>query len=67
MEKIGLVRRFVKGVFEIKPVLLKYKEIWDIGKVLNYLKLISMTQELSLKQVTHKDVRFLALIMAQRC
>ncbi len=33
-----LVCRFLKGVFEIKPSLPKYMEIWDVGQVLTYLR-----------------------------
>ena len=44
-----LVRRFLKGVFELKPSLPKYKEIWDVAIVLNHLKTLSPVTEMSLK------------------
>lgn len=49
-----LVCRFLKGVFEIKPALPKYKKIWDAGQVLIYLRSLTLNSELSLKQLTPK-------------
>ncbi len=60
-----LVCRFLKGVFEIKPSLPKYMEIWDVEQVLTYLR--SLNFELSLKQLTHKLVMLLAILTGQRC
>ena len=33
-----IVRRFIKDVFELKPVLSKYSHIWDVDTVLNLLE-----------------------------
>lgn len=62
-----LVSRFLKGVFETKPALPKYKRIWDAGKVLIYLRSLTLNAELSLKQLTRKLVMLLALLTGQRC
>ena len=62
-----LVCRFLKGVFEIKPALPKYKKIWDVGQVLTYVRSLTLNSELSLKQLSHKLVMLLALLTGQRC
>ena len=62
-----LVSRFLKGVFETKPALPKYKKIWDVGKVLIYLRSLTLNADISLKQLTHKLVMLLALLTGQRC
>ena len=33
-----LIRRFIKGVFQIKPSLPRYNCTWEVDIVLNYLK-----------------------------
>ena len=51
-----LVIRFLKGVFELKPALPKYSDIWDVQTVLNHLKSYKPAEELSLKDLTLKVV-----------
>ncbi|CAB3991208.1 Hypothetical predicted protein [Paramuricea clavata] len=62
-----LVCRFLKGEFEIKPALPKYKKIWDVEQVLTYVRSLTLNSELSLKQLSHKLVMLLALLTGQRC
>ena len=38
------VKRFLKGVYEARPSSPRYAETWDMSKVLNYLKTISLLQ-----------------------
>ena len=45
------VKRFLKGVYEARPSNPRYAETWDVSKVLNYLKTISITN-CSLKDLT---------------
>ena len=61
-----LVSRFLKEVFDTKPALPRYKRIWDAGKVLIYLRSLTLNAELSLKQLTRKLVMLLALLTGQR-
>ena len=35
-----LAIRFIKGVFEVKPTLPKYSNMWNVNVVLNYLELL---------------------------
>lgn len=62
-----LVSRFLKGVFESRPSLPRYKDIWDVSVVLDYLKTLPPLEELSLKDITHKTVLLVALLSGQRC
>ena len=59
-----MVCRFLKGVFELKPSLLKYKNIWDVNTVLTSLH---PPQDLTLKDLTYKTTMLLALLSGQRC
>ena len=61
-----LVCRFIKGVFELRPSLPRYQEIWDVSKVLEYLKTLQLPKDLTLKELTLKPTMLLALLSAQR-
>lgn len=62
-----MVCRFLKGVFELKPSLPRYKDIWDVSTVLNYLSSLHPPKELTLKDLTFKTTMLLALLSGQRC
>ena len=62
-----MVSWFLKGVFESRPSLPRYKDIWDVSVVLDYLKALPPLEELSLKDITHKTVLLVALLSGQRC
>lgn len=62
----ALVARFMRGVFNLKPPLPRYEEIWDVKPVLNLLRSWSPCKVLSLKKLTIKLVVLLALVTAQR-
>ena len=61
-----LICRFLKGVFELRPALPKYTEIWDVGIVLRYLKTLYPPQDITLKQLTLKTTTLLCLLTGQR-
>ena len=63
----ALVIRFLKGVFETRPSLPRYKDIWNVSVVLDYLKTLSPLEELNLKDITHKTVMLVTLLSGQRC
>jgi hypothetical protein len=68
--KIGdhpLVSRFLKGVFELRPALPKYNEVWNVNVVLDHLRSYKLAEELSLKELTLKLTMLLCLLTAQRC
>ena len=58
---------FLKGVFELKPSLPKYKNIWHVNTVLTYLSSLHPPQDLTLKDLTYKTTMLLALLSGQRC
>jgi hypothetical protein len=57
----------MKGIFELRPALPKYSEIWDVSVVLEYLKNVDIPTVLSLKQLTLKLTMLLCLLTGQRC
>ncbi len=62
-----LVCRTMKGIFELRPALPKYSQIWDVSEVLEYLKSLVIPTALSLKQLTLKLTMLLCLLTGQRC
>lgn len=59
--------RFIKGVFELKPALPKYNEVWEVSTVLDYLKTYKSANQLNLKELSQKLTMLLYLLTAQRC
>ena len=62
-----LIRRFMKGVFQLRPALPKYNVTWETDTVLNYLRKLSPVRVLNLKRLTFKLVMLIALLTGQRC
>ena len=58
------ITRFMKGIFNIKPALPKYKFTWDVGIVITY---ISKIETNSLKYLSQKLATLLVLLCRQRC
>ena len=56
----------MKGIFELKPSLPKYNEIWDVRVVLDYLKTFGASTALPLKELTLKLTMLLCLTTGQR-
>ena len=48
-----LVKKFMKGVYELRPALPKHNQIWDPETVLQFLMKSSPLSVLSLKQLTY--------------
>ena len=61
------VTRLLKGVFESRPSLPRYKDIWNVSVVLDYLTTLSSFEELNLKDLTQKTVMLVTLLSGQRC
>lgn len=59
-----LVKRFMRGIFLLRPSLPRYQFTWDVNKVLTYLQQFSLTADL--KILTMKVVMLLSLLAAQR-
>ena len=61
-----LISRFMRGVFQQRPSLPRYTEIWDVNIVLSYLRKLSPAESLSLKTLTYKVTMLLTLLSGQR-
>jgi site-specific recombinase XerD len=61
-----LVKRFMKGVYTLRPALPRYNVTWDVNVVLTYLKGLSPLESLSLLQISQKLLMLLLLLSGQR-
>ena len=61
-----LIKRFIKGVFNLRPVMPKTETTWDTSLVLKFLKKKSPVKKLDLKMLTFKMVMLLSLLTGQR-
>lgn len=61
-----LVVRFMKGVYNLRPMRSRYSQTWSVDLVLNYLKKLSPVRKLSLKELSLKLVMLIALTNAAR-
>ena len=65
--QLPIVKRFMKGVFELRPALPRYQTTWDVKKVLDFFRKQPMPSALILKDLTVKVTFLLALLSGQRC
>ena len=61
-----LISRFMKGFFNIKPIVYKPKVTWDVSKVVKYISSLFPLRSLSLKMLTLKLITLVALTTASR-
>lgn len=61
-----LISRFLKGVFQTRPTLPRYTQIWNIDVVINYLRSLSPATMVTLKELTLKVTMLLMLLSGQR-
>ena len=64
--QLPIVRRFMKGPFELRPALPRYKSIWDLNFVFNCFRGRPAAPELSLKELTLKLTFVLSFLSGQR-
>lgn len=64
--KNNLIKRFMKGVFELKTPRPQRCHVWDVSMVFQYVKSLGGNAELTLKYLTYKVVILAAIISAQR-
>ena len=62
-----LVKRFIKGVYELRPSFPKYSATWDVDIVLAYLENMTPVEKLTDKELSHKLAMLIALLSGQRC
>lgn len=61
-----LIKRFLKGAYNIKPPQPRYSSTWNLEPVLKYLETLYPLQNLSLEKLTIKTVTLMALTTAHR-
>ena len=61
-----IVRRFMRGIYQIKPTCSRYESIWDVNIVFNYFRSLQDNSALSFKLLTLKTATLLALVSSQR-
>ena len=64
--KLPLVKRLLKGIFQIRPSNPRYNCTWDVKLVLNYLESLSPLAEINFKYLTLKLTMLMVLLSAQR-
>ena len=66
--KLPIVKRFMKGVFEAKPVFPKNYFVWDVSKVFNLFRELEDPEMLDIKILSQKLCMLIILLSGgQRC
>lgn len=61
-----IIRRFCKGVYNLRPSAPRYGSTWDPSNVLTYLSTLSPNEDISLEQLSMKLITLFALVTAHR-
>lgn len=61
-----IVKRFMRGVFKLRPSLPRYSFTYDIDIVLKYLESLGDPDKLPLKVLTYRTVTLLCIFSGQR-
>ena len=62
-----LIKRFTKGVFNLRPPTVKYTQVWDVSKVLLFLKSLGANNhDITLKWLTLKMITLMMLLSGDR-
>ena len=61
-----LVIRYMKGIFTLRPPKPRHAQVWDVNKVLGFLRTLSPVKHLTLKNLTLKLTMLMALSNAAR-
>ena len=65
--QLPVVKRFMKGIFEKRPALPKYKAIWNVNVVFKFIREQKPVGEIPLKELTQRLTFLLCLLSGQRC
>ena len=57
------VKRFMKDIFELRPIFPKYHIIWDVKKIFNYFRNLPVISDLTLKELSLKLAMLLCLVL----
>ena len=64
--QLPLVKRFIKGIFELRPSFPRYEAVWDVNKVFAYFRQKCNVSDLSLKELSERLTFLLLLLSGQR-
>lgn len=56
-----LIKRFMRGIFQLKPALPRYNVTWNVNKVLEFLKDLPTDGSITLRLLSMKLAVLLAL------
>ena len=65
--KHPVIKKFLTGVFKIRPSIPKYICTFNVERVLRFLKSLPTWEQITLKQQTKKFATLLAILTTQRC
>lgn len=66
VSKHPLVARLIKGVFHSRPPLPRYTEVWDVGRVISYVRGLGDNRQMNLKELTLKVTTLISILTCQR-
>ena len=61
--KESIIQRFMKGIYQLQPSLLKYSFTWDVSKLFEKYRKLLPKNQLDLKALTLETATLLALIL----
>ena len=64
--KQPIVKRFMRGIFKLRPSLPRYLFTYDVNTVLKYLKSLGDPENIPLKILSYRTVTLLCLLSGQR-
>ena len=68
MGKHPLVRRFMKGLFELEPQFPRYKFVWDVSVLFRYFRMLDEPKNLTLNLLGKKLAALICILAGgQRC
>ncbi|XP_071949188.1 uncharacterized protein [Antedon mediterranea] len=65
--QLPIVKRFMKGIFELRPSLPRYSYTWNVNVALDYIRGQPSIKESSLKEISQRLAFLLCLLSGQRC
>ena len=63
---IPVVKRFMRGVFQLRPSLPRYQSVWNVHSVFNFIRNQQRVEDLPLKALTMRLAFLLCLLSGQR-
>ncbi len=65
--QLPIVKRFMKGVFQLRPALPKHHSVWDVNIIFNFLRSQPSVENFTLPDLSKRLTLLLCLLSGQRC